>query len=109
MLGRDQRGLEDAWALAAPQVRHDLRAISAKGSGSKLPALGPAGQALPSFHSTASGLMSQIIAARFFSSSTTFSAAWVTAMPVAKVTRLPPVRKQKPVELVSATIGRTCS
>ena len=53
--------------------------------------------------------MSQIIAARFFSSSTTFSAACVTAMPVAKVTRLPPVRKVKPIEAVSPTIGRTCS
>jgi hypothetical protein len=64
---------------------------------------------LPSFHSTASGLISQIIAARFLNSSTTFSAAWVVAMPVAKVTRLPPVRNEKPIELVSATIGRTRS
>jgi hypothetical protein len=46
--------------------RPDVIAISAKGNGSKLPALGPAGNALPSFHSTASGLMPQIIAARFF-------------------------------------------
>ncbi len=53
--------------------------------------------------------MSQIIAARFFNSSTTFSAACVVAMPVAKVTRLPPVRNEKPIELVSATIGRTRS
>ncbi len=53
--------------------------------------------------------MSQIIAARFLSSSTTFSAACVAAMPVAKVTRLPPVRNEKPIELVSPTIGRTFS
>ena len=30
-------------------------------------------------------------------------------MPVAKVTRLPPVRCVKPIEVVSATIGRTLS
>ncbi len=30
-------------------------------------------------------------------------------MPVAKVTRLPPVRNEKPIELVSPTIGRTFS
>ena len=30
-------------------------------------------------------------------------------MPVAKVTRLPPVRKVKPIEPVSATIARTRS
>ncbi len=64
---------------------------------------------MPSFHSTASGGMSQIIAARCFSCSTTFSAAWVAAMPVAKVTRLPPVRNENPIELVSPTIGRTFS
>ena len=46
--------------------------------------------------------MSQIIAARCFSCSTTFSAAIVAAMPVAKVTRLPPVTWVKPIEPVSA-------
>src|ERR1700737_3579303 len=51
--------------------------------------------------------MSQIIAARFFNSSTTFSAACVVAMPVAKVTRPPPVRNEKPIELGLATIGGT--
>ena len=64
---------------------------------------------MPSFHSTASTGISQVIAARFFSSSTTFSAACVAAMPVAKVTREPPVRKVKPIEAVSATIVRTRS
>ena len=42
-------------------------------------------------------------------SATIFSAAWVTAMPVAKVVRLPPVSMEKPMEAVSATIGRTFS
>src|SRR5262249_21708911 len=71
--------LTDTSAVIGPPVRPDLSAISARGSGSKLPALAPAGHALPSFHSTASGLMSHIIAARFFNSSTTFSAAWSLA------------------------------
>ena len=62
---------------------------------------------MPSFHSTASTGMSQICAARRFRSSTTFSAAWVAAMPVAKVTREPPVRWVKPMEAVSATMVRT--
>ena len=30
-------------------------------------------------------------------------------MPVAKVTRLPPVRSLKPIDSVSTTTGRTCS
>ena len=53
--------------------------------------------------------MSQMIAARFFSSSTTFCEACVTAMPPAKVTRLPPVEALKPIEVVSPTTGRTLS
>ena len=96
-------------ALIGPPVRAALAAIAARSSGSKLPALAPAGKALPSFHSTASGLMSQMTAARFFSSSTTFCAAWVTAMPPAKVTRLPPVEALKPIAVVSPTTGRTLS
>ena len=67
--------LIDTSALIGPPVRPDLIAISASDNGSKLPALEPAGNALPSFHSTASGLMSQIAAARDLSCSTTFSAA----------------------------------
>ena len=39
----------------------------------------------------------------------TFSAACTVAMPVAKVTRLPPVTWVKPIEAVSATIGFTRS
>jgi hypothetical protein len=38
-----------------------------------------------------------------------FSVAWTVAMPVAKVTRLPPVTPVKPIEAVSATIGFTRS
>jgi len=53
--------------------------------------------------------MSQVIAARFLSSATTCSAACTTAMPLAKVTRLSPVRNVQATELVSATIGRTRS
>ena len=52
---------------------------------------------------------SQVCAARRFRSSTTFSAACTTAMPVAKVTRLPPVEPEKPMEVVSATVARTRS
>ena len=76
--------------------RGELRLVlsAPNSSGSNSPAFDPAGKALPSRHSTASAGISQIIAARFFNSSTTFSAACVAAMPVAKVTRLPPVRKQ---------------
>ena len=69
----------------------------------------PAGWAAPSRQSTASGVISQIVAARDLSCSTTFSAAMVAAMPVAKVTRLPPVTWVKPIELVSPTIVRTRS
>jgi len=61
--------------LIGPPVFAALIARSEIDSGSKPPAFAPAGIACPSFHSTASGLMSQIIAARFFSSSTTRSAA----------------------------------
>ncbi len=53
--------------------------------------------------------MSQSCAARAFSCSTTRSAACVTAMPVAKVTREPPVRCENPIALVSPTTGRTFS
>ena len=83
--------------------------MAARSSGSKLPAFGPAGYTLPSFHSTASALMSHMTAARFFNSSITFSAACVTAMPPAKVTRLPPVEALNPIAVVSPTTGRTCS
>jgi hypothetical protein len=40
-------------------------------------------------------------------SSTTFLLASMTAMPVAKVTREPPVTPVNPIEAVSATIERT--
>jgi hypothetical protein len=53
--------------------------------------------------------MSQIIAARRFSWSMTFSVPCTVAMPVANVTRLPPVTCVKPIEAVSATIGFTRS
>ena len=49
------------------------------------------------------------MAARFLSSSTTFSAACTVAMPVAKVTRLPPVMPVMPICAVSPTMGRTFS
>src|SRR5262249_18915974 len=76
-------------------------------SGSNSPALEPAGNAIPSRHSTASTGISQIIAARSFSFSTTLSAAWVAAIPVAKVTREPPVTCVKPIDVVSATTAGT--
>ena len=79
----------DTSALIGPPVRAAFSASAARSSGSNAPALEPAGNALPSFHSTASTGISQIAAARRFSSSTTFSAACVAAMPVAKVTREP--------------------
>jgi hypothetical protein len=65
--------------------------------------------ATPSRHCTCSIGHSQINPARRFRSATTFSAAWTTAMPVANVTRLPPVVAEKPIEVVSATMARTRS
>ncbi|MNC96600.1 hypothetical protein D3C83_140160 [compost metagenome] len=53
--------------------------------------------------------MSQMIAARFLSSSTTRSVARVTNAPPAKVTRLPPVTALNPIALVSPTTGRMLS
>jgi hypothetical protein len=99
----------DTSALIGPPVRPDFSAIAAIDSGSNAPALEPAGNAWPSFHSTASTGMSQICAARDLSCSTTFSAACVAAMPVAKVTRLPPVTWVKPIDTVSPTTVRTIS
>ena len=97
----------DTSEVTGPPVRAAFSAMSASDSGSNAPALVPAGCAAPSRQSTASGVMSQIIAARCFSWSTTFSAAMVAAMPVAKVTRQPPVTWVKPIDAVSATIVRT--
>ena len=99
----------DTSDVTGPPVRAAFSAISASDSGSNAPALVPAGCAAPSRQSTASGVMSQIIAARCLSCSTTFSAAMVAAMPVANVTRDPPVTWVKPIDAVSATIVRTLS
>jgi len=96
-------------ALIGPPVRAERAAMATRSSGSKPPALAPAGITLPSFHSTASALISHMIAARFFSSSITFSVACVTAIPPAKVTWLTPVEALKPIAVVSPTTGRTCS
>ncbi len=67
----------------------------------------PLAKNLPSLNSTSSGFFSQILAARSFNWRSASLAASYTAMPVAKVTRLPPVTSVWPIESVSATIGRT--
>ena len=61
--------------------------------------------ARPSTHSTSSASTPQILAARARRSATTLRQASITAMPVAWVTRLPPVMSVYPTDSVSATIG----
>jgi hypothetical protein len=67
------------------------RAISFSESGSKLPALAPAGLAWPFSQVTASSGMPQVAAARAHSFLIASRAARMQAMPVAKVVRLPSV------------------
>src|ERR1700757_3388339 len=83
--------LTEAAAVIGPPVRDRLAASSLKGNGGKSPTLLLAGLAWPSSHTTPSTSTSQISAARARNSSTTFLLASMTAMPVAKVTREPPV------------------
>ena len=66
-------------------------------------------RACPSSQTTSSSGISQIFAARSRSWRITSRAASITAMPLEKVTRLPPVRKLKPSALVSPMIGLTLS
>ena len=84
-------------------------ASSASVSGSKVPTLAPAGLAMPFSQITPSGSTFQILAARTLSSRIMSRTEFTTARPVAKVTRLPPVTKLKPIEAVSAITGRTLS
>ena len=63
----------------------------------------------PSLNSTSSGCVSHTRAARLIIWSRTSSAALMTAMPVAKAVRLPPVTPVYPTESVSPTEGCTSS
>ena len=62
---------------------------------------------MPFSQITPSGSTFQILAARTLSSRIMSRTEFTTARPVAKVTRLPPVTKLKPIEAVSAITGRT--
>ena len=87
----------------ADRPAHDgaLAARSASVSGGNSPAFGLAGCAAPFSHFTASGSMSQILAARSRSVVMIFSADCVTTIAEANNTRLPPVRFEKPTVAVS--------
>src|ERR1700733_9797333 len=78
-------------ALIGPPVADDFAASAFSDSGLKSPTLLLAGLAKPSSHTTPSGSTSQIIAARLHRSTMTFLVAFTTAVPVANVTREPPV------------------
>ena len=81
----------DAAAVIGPPVADDFAASAFSDSGSKSPTLEPAGLANPSSQITPSGSTSQISAARLHRSLTTALEAFTTAVPVANVTREPPV------------------
>src|SRR5205823_13441317 len=97
----------EAAAAGGRAVGAAWAAISFGDIGLNSPTLRPAGLAQPSSQTTPSTSTSQIIAARARRSSTSFLQASTTAMPVAKVTRDPPVTWVYPTEAVSATIART--
>ena len=88
-------------APIGPPIAGAFAASSASVSGSNLPALALAGCAAPFSHSTASGSIFQILAARSRSVSMIFSVDCVTTIAEANITRLPPVRLEKPIVLVS--------
>ena len=81
----------DADAVIGPPVAAAFAASSFSDSGSKSPTLLPAGLAKPSSQTTPSGSTSQISAARLHRSLMTVLVAFTTAVPVANVTRDPPV------------------
>ena len=85
--------LSEAEALIGPPVLPADPARAARSRGSKSPALLLVGRAAPFSHTTASTGMSQIFAARSRRSWMRDRAASMTAIPLANVTRLPPVRK----------------
>src|SRR5437870_5658258 len=74
-----------------PPVSPRFAAISLIDSGGKSPTLLLAGLAQPSSQTTPSGSTFHVLAARAHNSTMTFLVASTTAMPVAKVTREPPV------------------
>ena len=96
-------------ALSGPPVRAVWAAMAASGMGRRPALLSSLQTAAPLAQVTESMGTSHSLAARAFMSSTSFSAACTTAMPVAKVVREPPVSMEKPIDAVSATIGRTFS
>src|SRR5215475_2896960 len=102
-------GFTDPAATIGPPVCARLAAISLSDSGWKSPTLLLAGLAQPSSQTTPSGSTFHILAARTHNSWINVLVVSTTAMPVAKVTREPPVRCVYPTDAVSATIGRTRS
>ena len=98
-----------AWPLIGPPVLPACAASWARVSGSKSPTLEPAGLAMPFSQMMPSGSTFQILPARTLSSRIMSRTEFTTARPVAKVTRLPPVTKLKPIDAVSAITGRTLS
>lgn len=99
--------LIETWPVIGPPVAPAFAARSASDNGSNAPAFEPAGRAAPLSQTTASMSMFQIFAARSRKVRTTLSVAWDTAMPAAKVTRLPPVVALMPMEFVSPIWART--
>src|SRR4029077_3802844 len=96
--------LTEAAAVIGPPVNAFLAANTLNDIGWKSPTLLLAGLAWPSSQITPSTSTSQIIAARPRNSSMIFLLASTTAMPVANVTRDPPVTWVYPTDEVSATL-----
>ena len=89
-------------AVMGPPVFLASAVMAASGSGSCSP---PEWTAEPSAHSTSAASTPIILAARPRRSSTTCRHASTTAMPVAKVARLPSVMSVNPTDSVSPTTG----
>src|ERR1700761_2333275 len=83
--------LTPAEAVIGPPVAAALAAMSFNDKGLKSPTLDEAGLAWPSSQTTPSSSTPQISAARLHNSLTTVFAPVTTAVPVANVTREPPV------------------
>src|SRR6185503_16608101 len=89
--GATTLGLTPAAATIGPPVDPRVAAISLIDIGLKSPTLLDAGRAWPFSQTTPSGSTPHFLAARLHMSAMTILVASTTAMPVAKVTREPPV------------------
>src|ERR1700733_1389567 len=94
----------DAAEVIGPPVAAAFAAIAFNDRGSNSPTLELAGLANPSSHTTPSGSTSQIIAARLHRLLITVLVASTTAVPVANVTRDPPVTCVYPTAPVPPTL-----